>query len=39
MAYAFDKILNVMNDKINVFGQPQGGQGGQGQTQEQGNQG
>lgn len=39
MAYAFDKILNVMNDKINVFGQPQGQQGGQSQTQGQGNQG
>jgi len=40
MAYAFDKILNTMNDKINVFGQqPQGQQGGQPQTQGQGQQG
>ncbi len=39
MAYAFDKILNVMNDKINVFGQPEGGQQQQGQSQGQGSQG
>jgi len=37
MAYAFDKIMNMVDPKIDVFGQSQpGGQGGQNQTQSQG---